>query len=84
MKNTLAALLAAISLATFSQANAAEAQGAITSTDAGAKTMTLDDGKTYVLPDAFDFSLIGPGMKVVLAYDEEDGRNVVTDMEQVE
>lgn len=84
MKKILAALLAAISLATFSQANAAEAQGAITATDPASKTMTLDDGKTYVLPEAFDFSLIGPGMKVVLAYDEEGGQNIVTDMEQVE
>jgi len=81
-KPFLAALAVA---ATFgSAAWAGEAEGFIQSVDTSTNTMVLDDGQTYVLPADFDISLIGAGMRVALAFDENGDSKRVTDMEQVD
>ncbi|MEL6921720.1 MAG: DUF1344 domain-containing protein [Pseudomonadota bacterium] len=82
MKKRLAAT-SAILLTMSAFAHAGEAQGAITEVDAAAMTMTLDNGETYTLPAEFDVSLIGPGMVVALAH-EDDAAKTVTDMEQID
>lgn len=66
-----AALLAASSFAAF----AAEVQGSITSIDAAAGTVTLDDGNTYVLPADFDVAALSQGEKVTLTV-SDDGKTI--------
>ncbi len=66
-----AALLAASSFAAF----AADVQGSITSIDAQAGTVTLDDGKTYTLPANFDVASLKPGEKVMLTVGD-DGKTI--------
>ena len=67
-----AALLAASSLAAL----AAEATGAIVSVDLAAHTVTLDDGKTYVLPKNFDLASLKAGAKVTITVDDADGKTI--------
>lgn len=78
-KTIIAAFLA--SLAMSVAAIAGEAQGSIVSTDATAMTVTLDNNETYALPADFDITLIGRGMVVALAYNDDDAAKTVTDME---
>ena len=73
-----AALLAASSFAAL----AAEVSGAITSVDAAAGTVTLDDGKTYVLPSDFDVATLKAGVKVNITFDDVDGKLTITKVEQ--
>lgn len=65
-------------------AQAAETEGKIKSVDQDALTITLDDGKSYKLPGEFDVESIHAGMDVVLAYDQIDGQNLITDMQLLE
>lgn len=65
-------------------APAAEVDGTIKSIDQDALTITLDDGKSYKLPGEFDMESIKAGMDVVLAYDQVDGQNLITDMQLLE
>lgn len=83
MKSVLVHATAILAL-TLSLATAGEAEGVIEKVDATAMTLTFSDGETYALPEAFDASLIGEGMKVVIAYDETDERKLITDMQQVD
>ena len=71
-----AALLAASTFAAF----AAEATGAIKSIDMTAKTVTLEDGKVYVLPTNFDTASIKVGDKVKINFDEADGKMTATEV----
>jgi len=71
-----AALLAASTFA----AVAADASGAITSIDTAANTVTLEDGKIYVLPMGFDAASIKVGDKVNITFDEADGKMTATEV----
>jgi hypothetical protein len=64
-----------------SAALAAEAEGKITSIDRDNQTITLDDGKSYKLPGEFDVETLKEGMEILLAYDQINGENLITDME---
>ena len=59
---------------------AAEATGAITSIDTAAGTVTLEDGKVYVLPAGFDAASIKVGDKVKVTFDEADGKMTATEV----
>jgi outer membrane lipoprotein SlyB len=59
-----AGLLALSSLAALAD----EAQGAITSIDPTAMTVTLDDGNTYKLPASVDAASLQVGAKVTIQY----------------
>ena len=72
MAATAAALLAGSSLAAL----AAEVNGSITSIDATAKTVTMDDGKIYTLPADFDAATLTQGEKVKLTVDDADGKTI--------
>ena len=72
-----AALLAASSLA----AMATDVTGSITAVDATSMTVTLDDGKVYSLPQEFDVATLKQGEKVLLSYQEQDGKLVITKVE---
>ncbi len=63
-----AGLLAMSSLAAFAD----EAQGAITSVDPTAMTVTLDDGNTYALPASVDAASLQVGQKVIIEFSKDD------------
>ena len=63
-----AAVLAASSFAAY----AADISGAVVSVDASAGTVTLDDGKTYTLPQGFDLAALKAGEKVKATVDDSD------------
>lgn len=67
-----AALLATSSFAAL----AAEVNGAIVSVDAQARTVTLDDGKSYNLPMDFDAASLQQGEKVKITVDDADGKTI--------
>lgn len=79
MKKLMIAASAATLLAVSSlAASAAEATGAITAVDAASLSVTLDDGKTYVLPSGFDTAALKPGQKVKITYDDANGKMTAT------
>ncbi|MEM1397726.1 MAG: DUF1344 domain-containing protein [Pseudomonadota bacterium] len=82
MKNLSAA--AVVTLAMCSAVFAGESQGVIETIDQSTYTITLSDGENYKLPEEFDISLIGPGMRIALAFDEQGDEKLVTDMEQID
>ena len=47
-------------------------------------TITLENGKAYKLPGEFDIDKIKEGMDVIIAFDEINGENLITDMETSE
>lgn len=75
----LIACVVALTSATFA-AYAADADGKITAVDVEQMTIVLDDGKTYRLPAEMDLSVIVEGAEVIIAYDDKDGVNQITDM----
>lgn len=76
---TLAAIATALAISTA--AFAAEAEGQIKKIDADNQVITLDDGKTYKVPGEFDVATLSEGMEIVLAYDNVNGENLITDMQ---
>ncbi|RIY03385.1 DUF1344 domain-containing protein [Aureimonas flava] len=50
-------------------AAAVETGGTIEAIDRDEASLTLSDGATYRLPDAFDYAVVRPGMEVVVVYD---------------
>ena len=77
-------LFGVIAIATMLFAGAAlagQTEGLIKKIDKDTMTMTLDDGKAYKLNGEMDVDSLKPGMDVVIAYDVNDGQNIVTDME---
>lgn len=79
MRNSFIAVFAAFSFATA--AHAAEAEGQIRDIDTDSLTITLQDGKSYKLPGEFDVTALKEGMEIILAYEEVDGQNLITDMQ---
>jgi Cu/Ag efflux protein CusF len=79
MRSLIGAICAVLTM--IGLAFAAEAEGKIKSIDREDLTITLDDGKSYKLPGEFDMDSIKEGMEVLLAYDQIDGQNLITDMQ---
>ncbi len=71
-----AAILAASSVTVF----AAEATGAIQAIDPAARTVTLDDGNTYLLPAAVNAARLMVGQKVTITYEQQDGKMNASDV----
>lgn len=70
-----AAMLAASSLSAFAE----EAKGAITAIDPAAGTVTLADGKTFVLPSPTDAASLQVGQDVTITYEAgADGKLMAT------
>lgn len=51
---------------------AREVDGTIEAIDRERAQLKLSDGKTYDLPDHFDYDAVQPGMSVVLIFDETE------------
>ncbi len=66
-----------------STALAENAVGKITAIDEEAETITLDNGKKYVLSSEFDFTAFEPGTRVQIIYDEADKVRYVMDIEEL-
>lgn len=79
MRRLSGAIVATVMLTTMSLA--AQTEGRIRSIDIDAQTITLDNGKSYKLPGEFDVASLQEGMEIVIAYDEVNGENLITDME---
>lgn len=79
MRSLIGALAAVIMIS--SAAYAAEAEGKIKAIDREKLTITLENGKSYKLPGEFDVDALQEGMDVLLAYDQVNGVNMITDME---
>ncbi|MEP9397067.1 DUF1344 domain-containing protein [Mesorhizobium sp. KR2-14] len=79
MRSLIGALAAVMMIS--SAAFAAEAEGKIKVIDREKLTITLDNGKSYKLPGEFDVDALQEGMDVLLAYDQVNGVNMITDME---
>lgn len=60
---------------------AEDADGTITQVDVDARTITLEDGMTYLLPGEFDPATVKEGSEIFFIYQVVDGVNVITDME---
>lgn len=82
MRHLLAAFIALFTLTDV--VFAGEAEGAIQAIDRDAMVITLENGKTYKLPGEFDIEKIKEGMDVIIAFDEVNGENLITDMETSE
>lgn len=78
MQRILAGMLAALMLTATAQAD--DTDGTITAIDPGAMTITLDDGKSYKLPDEFNLEGFEEGMEVIVAFEEIGGIRQITDM----
>ena len=79
MRTLIGAVAAALLYSTA--AFAGQTEGLIKKIDKDALTLTLDDGKSYKLNAETDLDSLKPGMDIVIAYDETNGENVITDME---
>lgn len=86
MRFMIAALLATAGffspLAAF--ADSADVEATIKSVSTDQMSLTLDDGKTYSVPEEFNFDGLEAGVKVIVFYTEVDGRRVVDDLEVVQ
>ncbi|MER8498261.1 DUF1344 domain-containing protein [Mesorhizobium sp. M1312] len=60
---------------------AGQTEGLIKEVDKDTLTLTLDDGKSYKLNAEPALDALKPGMDIVIAYDETNGENVITDMQ---
>jgi Cu/Ag efflux protein CusF len=71
-------LFAALSVST---ALAAELAGKIQTVDTAERTIVLDNGTKLWLSDGMSADDLKEGAEVTVAYDERDGKNVVTSMD---
>jgi len=86
MRLMIAALLATANLlaplSAFAQS--VDVESTISKVDVKGLTITLGDGKTYKVPEEFNFDGLQAGVKVVVFYTEVDGKRVVDDLEVVQ
>ncbi|MHC2485349.1 DUF1344 domain-containing protein [Rhizobium leguminosarum] len=71
-------MAAMLVLAPISAAFAAQTSGTITAISKDADTITLSDGKTYVLPEGIEDTKLRVGEKVQLTYADKGGKVVVS------
>jgi Cu/Ag efflux protein CusF len=62
-------------------AGSADVEATISAVNVEAMNLTLDDGKTYTVPDEFNFEGLEKGQKVIVFYTEVDGKRVIDDLE---
>jgi Cu/Ag efflux protein CusF len=86
MRILIAALLATAGvfspLSTWAQS--VDVEATIKAIDAKSLSLTLDDGKTYKVPEEFNFEGLKAGVKVLVFYTVVDGNRVVDDLEIVQ
>ena len=78
MKKTFAALAIAALVAAPIGAYAAEKEGKVTKWENTSRTMTMDDGSTYVINETVKTESLKTGSRIKVIYDEKDGKSTVT------
>ena len=79
MTKTLAAGLAMAAILAFASAvSAEEVSGTIKSYDASARTVTLSDGRNYILDQGLSDQQVKGGTKVKFVFEKRKGKKVVT------
>lgn len=71
MNKILAATIA--SLAFIGTAYAADVEGTVQAVDPATKSITLEDGKTYVVPESISVEGLAAGAKVKVTVDDATG-----------
>ncbi|MFD1746631.1 DUF1344 domain-containing protein [Rhizobium helianthi] len=86
MRILIAALLATASLLSplSASAQSMDVEATIKAVDAQKLNLMLDDGKTYKVPEEFNFEGLKAGVKVVVFYTVVDGNRVVDDLQIVD
>jgi hypothetical protein len=86
MRLMIATLLATASLLSpfIGYAQSVDVESTISKVDMTGLTITLADGKTYRVPEEFNFNGLESGVKVLVFYTEVDGKRVVDDLEVVQ
>jgi Cu/Ag efflux protein CusF len=86
MRILIAALLATASIFSplNSWAQSADVEATIKAVDTKTLSFTLDDGKTYKVPEEFNFEGLKAGVKVLVFYTIVDGNRVVDDLQIVQ
>jgi hypothetical protein len=86
MNRMIACAVALAFLATAgSPAWAKDAKGKIKTWETTTRVVTLEDGTQYVITDKVKKTeKIKAGQQVKMVYDERDGKNMVTELEEVE
>ncbi len=86
MRILIAALLTTASIFSplSSWAQSADVEATIKAVDQKAMSLTLDDGKTYKVPEEFNFEGLKAGVKVLVFFTMVDGNRVVDDLQIVQ
>ncbi|WJH39197.1 DUF1344 domain-containing protein [Aliirhizobium terrae] len=86
MRILIATLLATASIFSplNSWAQSADIEATIKAVDVKALSLTLDDGKTYKVPEEFNFEGLEAGVKVLIFYTMVDDNRMVDDLEIVQ
>jgi Cu/Ag efflux protein CusF len=85
MRILIATLLATASMFSplNSWAQSADVEATIKTVDMKSMSLTLDDGKTYKVPEEFNFEGLKAGVKVLVFFTMVDGNRIVDDLEIV-
>jgi Cu/Ag efflux protein CusF len=78
MRKTLAVLSVLSILGSAGAALAEEAMGKIQAVDPATRTLTLEDGSSFILGDAVAIDSLQPGSDVTVSYEEKDGQKTAT------
>ncbi len=83
MRLLIAALLATASILSplASSAQSVDVEATIKAVDTKKLSITLDDGKTYKVPEEFNFDGLKSGVKVVVFYTVVDGNRMIDDLQ---
>ena len=65
-------------------AASADVEATIKTVSVDSLSLTLDDGKSYTVPEEFNFDGLQAGVKVIVFYTEVDGKRVIDDLEIVQ
>ena len=74
MKKAIATLFASAAFIGF--AYAGETEGVVAAVDPDSRTIMLEDGATFLIPEEIDIAALAPGASVRIAY--EDGTMTAT------
>ena len=80
MRKTLAVLSVLSILGSAGAALAEEAMGKIQAVDPATRTLTLEDGSSYILGEAVAIDSLQPGSDVTVSFEEKDGQKTATEV----
>ncbi len=80
MRKTLAVLSVLSILGSAGAALAEEAMGKIQAVDPATRTLTLEDGNSFILGEAVAIDSLQPGSDVTVSFEEKDGQKTATEV----